>query len=62
LQETQDDGVVVAIRNTGPAACLLTGTLRVVASAPGRATVVATSEPMPSYGEITDTALKIMCR
>ncbi len=52
---SMDDGVVIGLRNTGRAACLLRGTPRVVAVEPGRPDVVATADPMPSYGEVADT-------
>jgi uncharacterized protein DUF4232 len=51
-----DDGAFIALRNTGSDACTLTGTPRVVASAPGYVTVVAGREPMPSDDETADTA------
>ena len=51
-----DEGVVIVLRDTGSTACLLTGTPRVVAGAPGHVTVVAGQEPMPSDGETADTA------
>ncbi|HXY45718.1 MAG TPA: hypothetical protein VEH29_16145 [Acidimicrobiales bacterium] len=53
---SQNDGVVVRLRNTGRTACLLRGTPRVVASAPGQATVFATTAPMWPLGEIANTA------
>jgi hypothetical protein len=46
---------MISLRNTGSTACLLKGTPRVVASSPGEATVLASTENLPSYGEITDT-------
>lgn len=52
----QDDGFMISLRNTGSTACLLEGTPRVVASSPGKATVLASTENLPSYGEVTDTA------
>jgi hypothetical protein len=51
-----DDGAFIALRNTGSAACTLSGTPRVVASAAGHVTVVAGREPMPPDDEIADTA------
>jgi hypothetical protein len=51
-----DEGVVIVLRNNGSAACLLTGTPRVVASAPGHVAVMAALERMPPNGESADTA------
>jgi len=53
---TQDDGVSISLRNDGSTTCLLRGTPRVVARAPGHASVFASDNSLPSFGEITDTA------
>jgi hypothetical protein len=53
---SQDDGFMILLRNTSSAACLLKGTPRVVANLPGKTTVRASKENLPSYGEVTDTA------
>lgn len=53
---TQDDGISIPLRNNGSAACLLKGTPQVVATSPGKPNVLAAPTPMPSFGEVTDTA------
>lgn len=55
VQTTQNDGVLVTLRNTGPSACLLAGTPKVAADAAGEPEIVATTEAMPFYGEEADT-------
>jgi hypothetical protein len=50
----QDDGIVIGFRNDGRAACIERATPRVEAMAPGQVTVVATTDPVPSYGEIVN--------
>jgi hypothetical protein len=55
-QISQDDGIVLALRNTGSTACLLSWTPRVVASSPGKPPVLASKENLPSLDEVTDTA------
>jgi len=55
VEQAGNDGAMIGVRNTGSAACLLTGTPRVSAAAPGHPTVAATREQMPSDGEISNT-------
>lgn len=52
----QDDGIVVEFRNVGRTTCILKATPRVEATAPGQVTLVATTDPLPSYGEIANIA------
>lgn len=48
--------IAIAFKNTGAAPCLLSGVPRVVAAAPGRATVVAGPGGMPPWGWVADIA------
>ena len=52
----QDNGIVIGFRNTSSAACIEKVTPRVEATALGEVTVVATIDPLPSYGEIANIA------
>ena len=54
-QMMQNDGVLIRFRNTGTTACLLRETPQLVAFSPGHPSFVATSEPLPNYGEVANT-------
>jgi hypothetical protein len=56
LQMMSDSGISLTIRNHGTAPCLLRGDPRLVASSPGEANVDAKLDPVPDFGEVTDTA------
>jgi hypothetical protein len=55
VSATQDDGVIIGLRNTSHAACMLSGRPGVVAAEPGEPTVVAEAEAVSPYGEKADT-------
>lgn len=53
---TGDHGIIVQLRNTGPAACLLSGTPKVIAKGAGLPNMSAIDRPMLSFGQKADTA------
>ncbi len=54
-QETQDDGVLVTIKNVGPQACIAWGPTAAVATGAGVAPVAGPVRPMPSYAHTAVT-------